>query len=181
MKWAFIDYENVGSLAKIDLSLYQKVFVFMGAKQLRLDFGDNRQYSFPINIQIIQIAVTQSNNVDFHLAYYLGKTNLEAPSEVIFEVISHDNGFTPLLSHLKQNGRQCKLFKIGNACLEKNKLLQSLITKPKEKRPQKVTSLKNHIASHLRIKDDQVKIQSYVNQLIADKSIMLEGDKIVYS
>jgi hypothetical protein len=33
MKWAFIDYENVGCLSKIDLSTYEKVVVFIGAKQ----------------------------------------------------------------------------------------------------------------------------------------------------
>ena len=179
MKWAFVDYENIGTLGKLDLSLYQRVFVFMGAKQPKLDFGETK-YEYPINIQIIQVAVSQSNNLDFHLAYYLGKTDLEAPAGVVFEVVSNDNGFSPLLSHLKKNGRQCKQLKMGNASAEKNKLVQSLSSKSKEKRPKKVASLKNHIASHLRIKGDEVKVQGYVNQLIAAKFIHLEGDGVVY-
>lgn len=179
MKWAFVDYENIGTLAKIDLSLYQRVFVFMGAKQPRLDFGE-KKYEFPIDIQIIQIAISQSNNLDFHLAYYLGKTNGEAPAGVVFEVISNDNGFSPLLSHLKKNGRQCKQLKMGTASSEKVKLVQSLSSKSKEKRPKKVVSLKNHIASHLRIKGDEVKVQSYINQLVTDKYLHLDGDAVVY-
>ena len=179
MKWAFIDYENVGTLAKIDLSLYERAFVFMGAKQPRLDFGETK-YEYPINIQIIQIAISQNNNLDFHLAYYLGKTNVEAPAGVVFEVISNDNGFSPLLSHLKKNGRQCKQLKMGTASTEKVKLVQSLSSKAKEKRPKKIVSLKNHIASHLRIKGDEVKVQGYVNQLMADKYIHLEGDAVIY-
>ena len=35
MKWAFIDYENIGSLNKVDLSFYEKIIIFVGAKQKR--------------------------------------------------------------------------------------------------------------------------------------------------
>jgi len=38
MKWAFIDYENVGSLGKVDLSSYERVIVFLGAKAAAAGF-----------------------------------------------------------------------------------------------------------------------------------------------
>lgn len=180
MKWAFIDYENIGTLAKIDMSQYERVTVFMGAKQPRLDFGD-KKYDFPLNLQVVQIKASQENNLDFHLAYYLGKSNSEAPLGVQFDVVSNDNGFSPLLSHLKQNGRSCKQVKIETASSEKTVLMQSLKQKPKEKRPQKVSSLRNHIASHLRIKGNEVKIQSYLNQLVNDKFVQINGEKVEYS
>jgi len=180
MKWAFIDYENIGTLAKIDMPSYEKVTVFMGAKQPRLEFGD-KKYDFPINLQIVQIKATQENNLDFHLAYYLGKSNSEAPSGVQFEVISNDNGFAPLLAHLKQNGRPCKQIKIETASSEKAVLMQSLKQRSKEKRPKKVSSLRNHIASHLRIKGNEVKIQNFLNQLVNDKFVQIDGEKIEYT
>jgi hypothetical protein len=74
-----------------------------------------------MNIQIITIAISQNNNLDFHLAYYLGKTNVEAPAGVVFEIISNDNGFSPLLCHLKKNSRQCKQLKMATASAEKVK------------------------------------------------------------
>lgn len=40
MKWAFIDYENIGCLSKVDLAAYSKVILFVGAKQSKVDLGD---------------------------------------------------------------------------------------------------------------------------------------------
>lgn len=42
MKWAFIDYENIGSLEKIDLEIYQRIIIFLGAKQSKIDFGNKK-------------------------------------------------------------------------------------------------------------------------------------------
>lgn len=53
-RWAFIDNENTGGLEKVDLSVYEKAFVFLGAKQPRLDFGE-RKYDKPIELSVIQI------------------------------------------------------------------------------------------------------------------------------
>jgi len=165
MKWAFIDYENIGCLGKLDLSQYAKVVVFIGAKQPKLDFGD-KKYDTPLNIVLIQLKATQSNNLDFHLSYYLGKYDQEAEKTVNFDVITNDNGFSPLIAHIKSNGRSCKQVKVANASSQSTKLITSLISKPVEKRPQKVTSLRNHIASHMGAKGNEVAIQNYVNQLV---------------
>ena len=111
MKWAFIDYENVGSLGKVDLPGYERVIVFLGARQPRLDFTDTK-YDKPINLVVVQVKDSQANNLDFHLAYYLGKFDAQAESSVAFEVISNDTGFSPLIAHIKTSGRPCKQIKI---------------------------------------------------------------------
>ena len=179
MKWAFIDYENIGCLSKVELSDYKKIILFLGAKQPKVDFGEKR-YDFPIDLVLVQLKATQANNLDFHLSYYLGKFDSEAPKEVIFEIISNDNGFSPLISHIKTNGRVCKQIKIASASTSKNKLISSLKARPVEKRPQKVSSLRNHIASHLSIQGNEVAIQNYFNQLVKDKLINITGEKIEY-
>lgn len=179
MKWAFIDYENIGCLSKIDLSAYEKVILFAGAKQPKIDFGD-KKYESPINLIIIQIKATQSNNLDFHLAYYLGKYSAETPLDVAFDVITNDNGFSPLISHIKANGRTCKQFKIANSSSEISKLIHSLKSKPKEKRPQKVVSLRNHVASHMKVKGNEVAIQDYVNQLVNQDILTLSDTGVQY-
>jgi ribosomal protein L31E len=179
MKWAFIDYENVGCLSKVDLSAYEKVVVFIGAKQPKLDFGD-KKYETPINLVLIQIKVTQSNNLDFHLSYYLGKYDQDASSNIAFDVISNDNGFTPLISHIKSNGRTCKQVKLANPTGEITKLIHSLKSKPKEKRPQKVVSLRNHIASHMKIKGNEVAIQNHLNQLVNQNIFTVSDSGVQY-
>ena len=179
MKWAFIDYENVGCLSKVDLSVYEKVVVFIGAKQPKLDFGD-KKYEAPINLVLIQLKATQANNLDFHLSYYLGKYDHEATTGIAFDVITNDNGFSPLISHIKTNGRACKQVKLANPVGEIAQLIHSLKSKPKEKRPQKVESLRNHIASHMRIKGNEVAIQNHLNQLVNQNILTLSESGVQY-
>jgi len=179
MKWAFIDYENIGCLGKVDLSTYEKVVVFIGAKQPKLDFG-SKKYEAPINLVLVQIKATQPNNLDFHLSFYLGKYDNEAPSTVSFEVISNDNGFSPLISHIRSNGRSCKQVKLANPTGEISKLIHSLKSKPQEKRPQKILGLRNHIASHMKIQGNEIAIQNHLNQLVNADILVLSEDAILY-
>lgn len=180
MKWAFIDYENVGCLGKVDLSQYEKAFVFIGATQSKLSFGETK-YVAPIDLTILTLQVTQSNNLDFHLSYYLGKYNEEAADDVVFEVISNDNGFSPLIAHIRANGRQCKQVKIKTPPPEaEEKLITSLLSKPVAKRPQKVDSLCNHIASHMKVQGNEVSIRKYLNQLVHTGIVTVAGEGVKY-
>ncbi|MFV8570244.1 PIN domain-containing protein [Marinobacter sp. SBS5] len=179
MKWAFIDYENVGNLGKVNLTEYERVIVFLGAKQPKLDFMDTK-YDKPINMVVIQLKATQANNLDFHLAYYLGKFDAQADRAVAFEVISNDSGFSPLIAHIKSSGRVCKQVKIAGASGETQKLIKNLSARPKEKRPQKVTSLRNHIASHLRLQGNEVAIQKALNQLVQAKFLKVSDTGVEY-
>ena len=184
MRWAFIDYENICGLYRVDLSVYSKVIIFIGAKQPKIDFG-NKKYDFPVEMILIQLKATQENNLDFHLSYYLGKYESEAPKNISFDVISNDKGFTPLIAHIKKNGRACKQIKAlpvssPTVTTSKNKLITSLTSKPKEKRPQKIVNLKNHIASHMGVKGNEVAIQNFMNQLVNKKIIVVSGKNVEY-
>ncbi|MCH9691525.1 MAG: hypothetical protein K0U59_05620 [Gammaproteobacteria bacterium] len=179
MKWAFIDYENVGGLGKIDLSRYEQIVVFLGAKQSRLDFGIEK-YNSPINLITVQIKSIQSNNLDFHLSYYLGKYDQKADKDIIFEVITNDNGFSPLISHLNLNGRCCKQIKHMTAAASTQKLLVALTKSSDEQRPKTVSSLKNHIASQLKLQGNEVAIQGQLNKLLQEKKIILNGELVEY-
>lgn len=205
MKWAFIDLENIGNLADIELTTYDKIVIFIGAKQHRLDFG-SKKYDSPLNLTVIQIKATQANNLDFHLAYYLGKYDSETANDICFDLISNDNGFTPLVAHIKANGRLCVQVKSTKAVVKAatpintktqnqikppakpvikttantTKLVDSLLARPKEKRPQKVVSLRNHIASHMRVQGNEIAIQNHLNQLVNANIVSLTGDGVVY-
>lgn len=181
MKWAFIDYENVGNLDCIDLSSYEKVVLFLGAKQPKINFGTSR-YNQPIDMLLVQLKACQANNLDFHLAYYLGKFNEQLEKRISFDVISNDNGFAPLIAHIKNNGRQCIQVKTQKAAPTQtnDKLLNSLLNKAKEKRPKSVTSLKNHIASHLRLQGNDIAIQQQLKLLQEKKIIAIDNEKINY-
>ncbi|WP_198324837.1 PIN domain-containing protein [Marinobacter nauticus] len=82
-------------------SLYSKPRLFSGG------------ITKPINLVVIQLKATQANNLDFHLAYYLGKFDAEAGRSVAFEVVSNDAGFSPLIAHIKTLGRSCKQLRVA--------------------------------------------------------------------
>lgn len=110
------------------------------------------------------------------MSYYLGKYDALADKQVAFEVISNDNGYSPLISHVKANGRSCKQIKVESQSHSANKLVSSLTSRPKEKRPQKLAGLKNHIASHLGLRGNEVAIQQQVNFLTNSKIISVNGE-----
>lgn len=179
MKWAFIDYENIGNLGKVNLSEYERVVVFLGAKQPKLDFTETK-YDKPINMVVVQLKVCQANNLDFHLAYYLGKYDGQAERSVAFDVISNDTGFSPLIAHIKASGRACKQVTVAGATGDAEKLIKNLSAKPREKRPQKVTALRNHIASHLSIQGNEMAIQKAVNLLVQEKFLKVSDTGVEY-
>lgn len=106
-KWAFVDYENVGSLERVKLSDYQKLFVFCGPKNKSIRF-DAIPAQGICHIELVSISTGGPDNLDFHLAFHLGKQNELASPTVDFHVISNDRGYDGLLVHLKNLGRACK-------------------------------------------------------------------------
>jgi hypothetical protein len=103
--YAFVDYESVGRLSKLDLSRYARIVLFVGACQHKIDC--NVHYPHALQLTVVKIEKRQRNNLDFHLAYYLGLLDHATPSAVGFEVISNDKGFTPLVHYLQARGRVC--------------------------------------------------------------------------
>jgi len=107
MIWAFVDYENVGSLEGINLSEYEKVFLFCGPRNNKIKFGILPSSEF-CSIELIGITTMGNNNLDFHLAFHLGRFHEIADKTVTFHIISDDSGFNGLVNHLKKIGRTCK-------------------------------------------------------------------------
>ena len=166
--------------------------LFVGAKQPKIDLGD-KKYDSPIQLVLVQLKATQSNNLDFHLSYYLGRYDGEAPAGISFDIISNDKGFSPLIAHIKVNGRACKQVKVAAAPSLKNqivkatpapspksKLISFITATHKNKRPKKVASLRNHIAAHMGIKGNEIAIQNHINQLVNEKIIRISGDSVEY-
>ena len=107
MIWAFVDYENTGSLEALKLSEYEKVFVFCGPKNQRINFGSIPTNEF-CSIEVIGVSTMGSNNLDFHIAFHLGRFHEIADKKTEFHLVSNDGGFNGLVNHLKKIGRKCK-------------------------------------------------------------------------
>ncbi len=107
MNWAFVDYENLGSLEDVSLMQYERLYVFCGPKNNKLKLGDLPAEGF-CRIELIGLKTSGRNNLDFHLAFYLGRYHEAADPGVGFHVLSNDGGFDGIIEHLQKLGRSCE-------------------------------------------------------------------------
>lgn len=182
--WAFIDYENIPSLEEIDLSAYTKVIIFLGAQQSSLNFGKSK-YRAPVQLEVITLHNSHANNLDFHLSYYLGKYDALCSPEITFHVISKDKGFTHLLHHINANGRKCNQItetkpNTAPVTTKRSLIRNQLKNKQLKNKPRKLESLKNFIASQMKLQGNDIAVQSEVNYLINQKVLEIESNKVNY-
>jgi len=190
MLWGFVDYENIGSLKGIEFSKYEKLYIFCGPKNPNIKLGDVVINEF-LKIEIIKLKSTGANNLDFHIAYYLGKFSETAPKEVQFHVISKDNGFNGLISHIKKTGRSCKKI-VPIECSENNSpppklttcaklAVERLLNTDGRKRPRKEKPLINWIESQCRSVSKDINAKKTLEELIKAGLIKNDNSGIKYS
>ncbi len=188
MIWGFVDYENIGSLEDIDFTVYQKIFIFCGPKNPNIKLGNKAINEF-INIQIIKLSTNGANNLDFHIAYYLGKFSQTASKETEFHIITRDNGFNGLIDHIKKSGRICKKILLNvetktkkiqlSLCAELT--VERLSNTDGRKRPRKEQKLLNWIESQCRTVSKKINAKNILDELIKAKMITLENEAVKYN
>ncbi len=102
-KIVLIDYENIqphlDALAK-DKNIYARIFV--GAQQDKILFNiATAIQKMGARAEYIKIKGTGKNALDFHIAYYIG-TIAEKTPDAHFYIISKDQGYDPLVTHLQE-------------------------------------------------------------------------------
>ena len=190
MIWAFVDYENTGSLEDVNLSEYKKILIFCGPKNNKIKFGTLPASEF-CNIELIGVSTMGSNNLDFHLAFHLGRFHEIADSSIEFHIISNDSGFNGLVNYLKKIGRKCKKVSIKNAIKPKKNQtplseFASLVVKRLEqldgrKRPRKRPKLINWIKSQCNGISGILKPEGVYSELIGANFINEERSNIGYN
>ena len=100
-----VDFENVQPdlLATVEQAKFG-VIVFVGASQTKVPFeiAAALQQMGP-NATYVKISGNGKNALDFHIAFWIGQLSARYPSAA-FHIISKDNGFDPLIAHLKERG-----------------------------------------------------------------------------
>ncbi len=188
MQWGFVDYENVGSLEAIDLGKYQRVFVFLGPKNTKLKLGEVSSVGF-CTLEIISLNTMGPNNLDFHLAFHLGRFHEIAGESVEFHIVTNDGGFNGLVTHLRGLGRKCK--RVPTKQVEKLKevpplsacaalVVERLGPMDGRKRPRKKAKLVNWIKSQCaQLLDGQEPI-AYYEELKKARIIRESGSDVAY-
>lgn len=188
MQWGFVDYENTGSLEAIDLSKYQRLFVFLGPKNTKLKLGEVSSVDF-CTLEIISLNTMGPNNLDFHLAFHLGRYHESADGAIQFHIISNDSGFNGLINHVKGLGRKCK--RVSTKEVKKTTvtpqlspcaeiIVERLAPMDGRKRPRKKAKLVNWIKSQCAHLLNGAEPATYYEELKKAKIIRESGSDVAY-
>jgi hypothetical protein len=171
---ALIDLENIGSMKDVKIENFIKTIIFIGAKQSKFSLENipsDRMY----DISFFRTKKISKNNLDFHIAYYLGKLNEIENKNIEFVIISNDKGYDELIKTINLHGRRC-IRKSMNYTQEKKDekiklLISSLMGKEIKKLPKSEISLKNYIKSHLGEFNSKSNINHIYNRLLKNSTI----------
>lgn len=196
MNLAFVDYENVMSLKKVALAHYERLIIFCGKDQNSLSFGE-MPTGPGSQLRIVKVPDHGKNNLDFHLAFELGRYHETEPAGVEFHVLTNDKDLEKLLKHLRLLGRKCRRvgLTIGPDEVKKAapappsneavhhspglaKVIGELSALSPEKRPKKRTSLINWINNRT---DNAEKPGQIFSHLIENKEVNATGEAIIYT
>lgn len=188
-----VDFESVQPSSFGHLTAdYFRVKVFVGATQTKLPFdlvaaiqqmGERAEY--------IKIAGVGRNALDFHIAYYIGRTAAEQP-EAFFHIISKDTGFDPLIQHLKEKNIFCGRWEsieeipaVKAAQVkspeERAILFMSRLLQPKSTKPRTEKTLRSAISAHFQRQLSEEEVSAIVDALRRPGHLSILDGKVVYA
>lgn len=202
MKYAFIDYENLNSLDGLGLQDYDRLFLFIGASNNQTEIRLSEKFDNELNITLITVKNIAKNNVDFHIAYYLGKLDEQCDKAIEFYILSNDQGYDGIcdfIQHQKQ-GRICKrkgvqlekqaVLQVHNAekpsCNDVfHKYAQYMQQTASRHLPVKLKALRNNIRSHtglssININEAEKIVDKVIEKLISEEQIKVVDNKVSY-
>lgn len=147
-----IDYENVHEAGLKNLPAHDRILLFVGNEQRKAnaakppaDFVDAMMKAGK-RLDLIPMTAGGKDNLDFHMAYYLGTQIAENPlAEYI--VISDDADLDELLKHLKARGFNCRREES-----DKGKQAKAAAKKPSADRPVQKTKIVKPLAAKPAVK-----------------------------
>ena len=108
-RFVFIDFEN---LKKVKFKKLEKVcdrvFIFIDAKEKSIPFTLVQQIQrFGKAVKWIPVHKPINGNLDFHIAFLLGKFHQKINKQTEFAVLSDNISLDPLVSFVNAQGRSC--------------------------------------------------------------------------
>ncbi len=184
-KWAFVDYENVGTLKSWKLSGYGRLIVFCGPQNHRVTLDPD----WSGELSLLKVRSTGSNNLDFHLVLHLGRHHETADPTIEFHVFSRDHGFDGVLSHLRTLGRTCR--RIADPPVPKQPpglpgetarlLIDFLNRATAAKWPSTRPKALNAFRSHLRLSHPNLDAEAVFDELLGAGLVKLNGARLAWN
>jgi hypothetical protein len=189
-EYLYIDYENVQDVKVDAITNKMKVMIVLGEDQTKVPI-DLVQKTQPFGnaVKWIRVSGKGRNALDFFIAFFLGKDVAEDRNKT-FIIYSKDNGYDPLINHLRKSGinakrivsfqelYQNKTIKLDEAAIKR--VIENLGKVTPQKLPKKRKSLTSHITSFLSGLPKQ-DIDNIIEDLFIKKIVYEENGTIKYS
>jgi hypothetical protein len=125
-----VDYENIKPVIDIEQMPKRTCFYILGNKNSTINFEMLRQTQlYPERIIWVETEGVGRNNLDFHLAYFMGKFHEQYKRDVKLVILSKDKGYDNLIRFVVGEGRDCSRVTDVNL-LKKKKYREEVVVKP---------------------------------------------------
>jgi hypothetical protein len=184
-----IDFENVRDVALGSLPPDYRVLIFVGRSQNSIPFNITRDAQLlGGRLEWIKIEGDGRNNLDFHLAFYLGQLSARHRDSE-FLVLSKDKGFDAVIRHATGTGLKCSRIESLSAAPSAEapsedphftKALRILSGIEKKSRPRKRQTLATQVSSFFQKKEPPEEIQRVLNVFFARKLVSEASNTLTY-
>lgn len=193
--YVLIDFENIVP-DNLDLLNQEWIHVclFVGKNQTKLPLSLVKEIQkLGSRAQYVEMAGTGHNSLDFHIAFYIGRISAKEP-DAYFHIVSNDQGFDPLIAHLKQKrifadrvtktedipaiirAKATSLSPAERIAFVVDQLLSSKATRPRTRK-----TLANAIATRFNKALSAEEVEAVVTELFTDGCVRENGKRIAYS
>ena len=188
-----VDFENIQKFDfdNIDTT-HTNIAIFVGKSQNKIPFSlVEKAQSFGDRLMWVKIAGDGKNNLDFHLAFELGRLCERMDKDVELIVLSKDSGYDSLIRYVNELG--IKTRRIANPAElsdSKKQLPSSNFTKyivnnlnkiDGQKRPRTMRTLKKHIESLLREKAGASEIDAILEEMFISGLLSEINNRLKYT
>lgn len=187
-----IDYENLQtvSLESIDPQTTEAWF-FVGESQNKLPFNlvQSTQH-FGESLKWIKIEGNGKNNLDFHIAFEIGRISATGQHGVDVYILSKDKGYDPLIGYARRFGVRVKRIvnlsqmPSSKQSAPKSKYTDSVVANLSKissaKRPRTKSSLEKHLRSAFQGKMEPEDIDIIIEELFLNESISERSNRLHY-
>ena len=191
--YILIDFESVQprQLAALDRDHF-KVMLFVGAHQNKLPYEVAAAIQrLEVKVEYIKISGNGRNALDFHIAFYIGQIASADPTGY-FHIISKDNGYDPLIQHLKtkkilaaraKDISDIPLVKAANSKSPEQRLeiVVAKLRQLKASKPRTVKTLKSIIASLFQKQLSEGEVTVVLNTLRSSGMVAITDEKVTYA
>ena len=191
--YVLVDFESVQpeTVAELEKEMFA-LKIFVGANQTKLNYdlaaavqrmGERAEY--------VKIAGEGKNNLDFHIACYVGRLTALEP-ECYVHIIAKDKGYDRMVEHLVSEGLHVARWEsvtdipvlktTATAPVDdKQSAILAYLIKRGEQRPASMKTLRGSVSALFQPKLEEAEVVALLEQLRSLGLFMLDGNRVVYS